>query len=75
MHVYKDTMYCRVTFNPVHVMVAYRESRGLRPLIINNGTRWGWFLNFTLLPLNPLKVEGFELTIHTQATEDIYKST
>jgi len=32
---------------PVYVIWAYRENRGIAPLILILGTRWGWMVNFT----------------------------
>jgi hypothetical protein len=31
----------------VHVMGAYRENRGIAPLILNLGARWRWVINIS----------------------------
>ena len=36
---------------PVHVLKAYRGSRGLAPVILNLGIRWRWVVNFRHRPL------------------------
>jgi hypothetical protein len=41
----------------VHVMKAYRENRGIAPLILNLGARWRWVINITPWEGTPVPVE------------------
>jgi hypothetical protein len=43
-----DVIKRQIKVVPVHIMKAYRGSRGIAPLIPNLGIRWRWMFSFTL---------------------------